>query len=224
MHGDPMHPAWPNDGERRRHSAPVGGPLPGTTRVARIVKRLLVLVVTLAACGSADAQSLAELSRQVRAERARLAGQARPDGSSELTKTVLTDADLFVYTTEPRPARYERDFIFVPTRIPRVPREPVQRSASSIRDWNDRLDEWRRERTFGWTYWAPFVGHAQFVNPLGRGGGARRSSRRSDRDDAGLVQPAPEPERYVPPVTSQAPHIQRCLGGGGTWANTRCLP
>ena len=70
-----------------------------------MVMHLVVLVVLLASAGTVQAQSLAELSRRIRADRAQrdAAGPAQPDKPPDLTKNVLTNADLYVYTIPPRP-------------------------------------------------------------------------------------------------------------------------
>ncbi len=153
-----------------------------------MVIRLGVLVVLLASAGTVQAQSLAELSRRIRADRAQrdAAGQAQPDKPPDLTKNVLTNADLYVYTIPPRPVHYERTVVYVPVPAPR--REPIQRRPSSIQKWNDQLDAWRRERSYG-AHWGFFPGYSPFVN-TGFGpffntfrGVDRRSIRHRDRHE-----------------------------------------
>lgn len=80
-----------------------------------MVMRLVVLVVLLVSAGTVQAQSLAELSRRIRADRAQrdAAGQTQPDKPPDLTKNVLTNADLYVYTIPPRPVHYERTVVYV---------------------------------------------------------------------------------------------------------------
>ncbi len=186
-----------------------------------MVMHLGVLVVLLASAGGVQAQSLAELSRRIRADRAQrdAAGPAQPDRPPDLTKNVLTNADLYVYTIPPRPVHYERTVVFVPVPAPR--REPSQRQPSSIQKWNDQLDRWRRERSYG-AHLGLFLGYGPFVNTFS--GITRRPVRpRLDRHEPITVQPPPAKKPYVPPETIQSPRIQRCLGGGGAWANGRCL-
>ena len=184
-----------------------------------MVMHLVVLVVLLASAGTVQAQSLAELSRRIRADRAQrdAAGPAQPDKPPDLTKNVLTNADLYVYTIPPRPVHYERTVVYVPVPAPR--REPIQRRPSSIQKWNDQLDAWRRERSYG-AHWGFFPGYRLFGNTFS---GITRRPVHLDRHEPITVQLPPAPKPYVPPETFQSPRIQGCLGGGGTWANGRCL-
>ena len=203
-------------------------------QIPTVVMRSGVVLALLLAAGTVEAQSLAELSRQIRAERARRADpdSPLPERLPDLTKNVLTDADLYVYTTEPRPVRYERFVVHTPAPVRR--RDSSEPPRSSIREWNETLDE-LRTRSMGGAPWGLFayspVGYGLGGLPRGKarsrdaGPGIRGSERRSDRSSRrGAIAPLPKPAPYVPPETVMSPRIQGCWAASGAWANGRCVP
>ena len=132
---------------------------------------------------------------------------------------VLTNDDLFIYTTPPQPRRYVpapaaprltpipplwRRRPATRERQPAPRREPGRTWSSSIQQWNDQLDEWRRERS-SWTHVTVLPGYGLGFHAFGDG----RHHPGHRRDQAlPLVRPLPAPKPYVPPETFQSPRIQ----------------
>ena len=162
---------------------------------------------------AAAGQSLGELARHVRAWRA----------------TLTTPSPLYTLKGEAAPQEQEEEPEprVVPTPPPpqvivieRIPERSSERYVSTTERWNRRFD---RARDTAMPILVGY-GYGSFLSQFG--GGIKPRHRRRNRVPSRQVPtpPVAAPVQPRPTLTAQSPRVQTCLGAGGTWANSRCLP